>query len=473
LNVAGSMVIEKYSTGIEGLDRILNGGFQRGSACILQGPPGAGKTILANHFCFSHVRAGGRALYMSLLAESHERMLAYMSEMAFYDASFVPGSMQYVSAYGVLEREGLPGLVKLMQHEIKRHKATAVVLDGVFVANSNVPEAEFRKFVHELQGVANFSNAALVMLTHQSRAASSPEHTMVDGWIELCDELHGFRSYRTIQVRKHRGSNVLRGKHQFRITDNGLRVFPRIETTVEQMPPTCASTNRISIGIPEVDRMMGGGLTEGSATLVLGPTGSGKTTLGVHFLESCSPAEPGIMLGFYEPPARLGRKAASIGLKLGEALQSGAAEIMWRPPSENVVDELAWTLVERVKATGAKRVLIDGVNALRDNLIVPERLPFILNALNSHLAALGATMLYTCEIRDMHAPDMLPTDEVSNMVDNVMSLTYLRQENALRRMLAVLKLRDSDFDPNSREFYIAGTGITLGQHPLLNCASGV
>ena len=80
-------MIDKLSTGIEGLDRILDGGFHRGSACILQGPPGAGKTILANQFCFSHVKSGGRALYVGLLAESHEKMLAYMSKLAFYDAS--------------------------------------------------------------------------------------------------------------------------------------------------------------------------------------------------------------------------------------------------------------------------------------------------------------------------------------------------------------------------------------------------
>jgi circadian clock protein KaiC len=462
------VVIEKFPTGVPGLDQLMVGGFQRGSAYIIQGPPGAGKTILANQFCFSHVRAGRRALYMSLLAESHDRMLAYMSEMAFYDPGFVPENLQYVSGFGVLEREGLPGLLKLMQHEIKRHKASAVVLDGIFVAQSNVSDAEYRKFVHELQGVATYFNAVLVFLTHQNRRTDSPEHTMVDGWIELCDELKNFRSYRTIQVRKHRGSSTLRGKHQFKINDDGLSVFPRIETCLKPVPLPQAPTARIMTGTRELDEMLGGGLIDVSATLLLGPTGSGKTTFGLHFLAQATPEAPAIMLGFYENPVRLANKAASIGFDLEAAMESGAVELIWFPPSELVVDELAWGLLEKVKARGARRVFVDGIVALRDNLIVTERLPYVLNALNSKLAELGAAVVYTSEVRDMHAPEFLPTDEVSLIVENVIILTYLRQEDVLRRRLSVLKLRESNFDPRAKEFHVGPTGIVFCPDPQLS-----
>ncbi|MFZ5721840.1 MAG: RAD55 family ATPase [Pseudomonadota bacterium] len=460
-------MIERFSTGAAGLDQVLCGGFLRGSAYIVQGPPGAGKTILANQFCFSHIRSGGRALYMSLLAENHDRMMAYMGAMSFYDPSAVPKALQYVSGYGTLEREGLPGLLKLMQHEIKRHKATAVVLDGVFVAQSNVSEGEFRRFVHELQGVANFSEATLVMLTHQSRPQGSPEHTMVDGWIELCDELKAFRSYRTIQVRKHRGSKMLRGKHPFRITDSGLAVFPRVETTLEEGPSRGSSISRVSTGIEGLDHLTHGGWPEASAALVLGPTGVGKTTLGLHFVGQATPDEPALILGFYETPARLQAKARTIGLDLQGLCASGALEIIWRPPSENLVDELAWRVIERTRATRAKRVFVDGVVALRDNLIFPERLPSILNALNSYLRELGASALYTSEMREMHSPESLPTDEVSLIVDNVLLLTYLRRERALRRSLSIVKLRDGDFDPRAREFHVTARGIAFGPDPEL------
>lgn len=460
-------MIERFSTGVDGLDQILCGGLLRGSAYIVQGPPGAGKTILANQFCFFHVRGGGRALYMSLLAESHERMIAYVSALSFYEPSAVPQALQYVSGYGTLERDGLPGLLKLMQHEIKRHRATAVVLDGVFVAQSNTSEGEFRKFVHELQGIANFSDATLVMLTHQSRPSGSPEHTMVDGWLELCDEIKGFRSYRTVQVKKHRGSAMIRGKHPFRITGRGLEVFPRIESTLTEAPMNSPSVARVPTGLRRLDELTGGGFPAASATLMLGPTGAGKTTLGLHFLSRATPEEPAVMLGLYESPVLLQSKARAIGLDVEAACKSGALTILWRPPSENLVDELAWKLVEQARSIKAKRIFVDGVVALRDNLIHAERLPYILNATNAYLRELGATVLYTSEIRDMHSPDVLPTDEVSVIVENVLLLTYLRREQALRRSLSIIKLRESDFDPRATEFHVTDKGLAFGPDPEL------
>jgi circadian clock protein KaiC len=465
-------VSEKFSTGVDGLDRITHGGFMRGSAYILQGPPGAGKTILANQFCFGHARGGGRVLYMSLLAENHERMLTHLSGMSFFDASVLPEGLQYISGYGVLEREGLSGLLKLVQHEIKRHQATAIVLDGIFVAQSNVSEAEFRKFVHELQGVANFADSVLVMLTHQNRDQGSPEHTMVDGWIEICDEIKGFRSYRTIQVKKHRGSAILAGKHHFRITDNGVQVFPKLEAINRELPSLRASMHQIPTGIHDLDSIISGGLTEGSSSLVIGPTGSGKTTFGLHFLAQATPEAPGLMVGFYETPARLVKKAKGIGLDFDAAVQSGAVHVMWRSASDNSVDELAWEILSWVKEKRVKRVFIDGLVALRDNLIVQERLPYVLNALKFEFAEMGATSLYTSEIRNMHSPDLLPTDDVSLIVDNVLLLTYLRRENALRRSLSVLKMRDNYFDPRAQEFHITSAGITFGMDPILTASEG-
>lgn len=176
------------------------------------------------------------------------------------------------------------------------------------------------------------------------------------------------------------------------------------------------------------------------------------------------------MLGFYETPARLEAKAKAIGLDLEGLCRSGALEIMWRSPSDNLVDELAWEIVERARAKKAKRVFVDGVIALRDSLIFSERLPNILNALNSYLRELGASVLYTSEIREMHAPEALPTDEVSMIVDNVLMLAYLRRERALRRSLSIVKLRDSDFDPRTKEFHVKETGITFGPDPDLGDA---
>lgn len=459
-------MIEKFSTGIDGLDRLTDGGFLRGSAYIVQGPPGAGKTILANQFCFAHVRTGGRALYMTLLAESSSRMLNYVSQMGFFEDSALPDAMQYISGYGVLEREGLPGLLKLVQHELKRHNATAMVLDGTFVAQSLASEQEFRAFIHTLQGVAGMANAVLVMLTHQNRDASCPEHTMVDGWIELSDETQGFRAYRTIQVRKHRGATILPGKHRFRISQEGIGVFPRAEGAMAAVPAANANAYRAAIGHQKLDRLLEGGLPGGSATLLVGPTGSGKTTLGMHFLSLSSAQEPGLMLGFYETPAHIRQKARSVGLDLDTPVGNGSLELRWLPPGENIVDEIVHDIVCRAKARNVKRVFIDGLVAIRDSLVIAHRMPYVINALSMQLGQIGATVIYTSEIPELRLDETrMPSDELSAMVDNVILLNTGRRNHAFRRYLSIIKLRDSDFDPRTHEFHIDRSGIAFGPDP--------
>jgi len=453
------------STGVEGLDRLTGGGFLRGSAYIIQGPPGAGKTLLANQFCYAHVRAGGRALYMSLLAESSARMLNYVSQMAFFDHSYVPERMEYISAYGVLEREGLPGLLKLVQHELKRHNATAMVLDGTFVAQSVASEQEFRSFIHTLQGVASLANAVLVMLTHQARDVGSPEHTMVDGWIEMNNDIADYRAVQSIQVRKHRGAPILGGKHLLRISASGVEVFPRIESCISDTPPQLAPTSNLSTGLPDLDKALGGGIPSESATLILGPTGSGKTTLGVYFVAQATAEAPALMFSFYESPARLRARARQLGFDLDRLADQNVLRLLWLSPAELVVDEVAHGIVQHAKAIGAKRVFVDGIVALRDSLVFRERLPYLINALSLQLRACGATVIYTQESAELEVDSVLPTDALSAMVDNVIVLNISRRHHTSQRYISVVKMRDQHFDPRIQPFHIGEQGLVLGLDP--------
>src|SRR4051812_7336990 len=126
--------LERIPSGVPGLDAVLKGGFPRGGIHLLQGQPGAGKTVLGNQICYHHAQAGGRALYVTLLAESHARMLLHLGTLSFFDASRLPDQIAYVSGLGTLEGEGLPGLLTLLRREIAARKASIMILDGLVAA---------------------------------------------------------------------------------------------------------------------------------------------------------------------------------------------------------------------------------------------------------------------------------------------------------------------------------------------------
>src|SRR5579884_3123902 len=144
-------VLERLPSGIPGLDRILYGGFFKGDSYIIVGPPGAGKTILGNQLCFHHITTGGRALYISLLAETSSRMLAHMQSFKFLSLAPIAETIHYLSGYAALEQEGLGGLMSLLQNEMRRQRATMLVIDGTVTAEQVAPTpAEWKHFLHEL-----------------------------------------------------------------------------------------------------------------------------------------------------------------------------------------------------------------------------------------------------------------------------------------------------------------------------------
>src|SRR5919206_1177107 len=240
--------IERLPSGVPGLDSILCGGFTRGGIHILQGPPGTGKTTLANQICYHHPAAGGRALYVTLLSETHARMLLHLGTMRFFEVTRLPDQVAYISGFGALQGEGLPGLVTLLRREIAARKATVLMLDGLVAAEDRAAsDTEFKKFIQELQAQAGLHGCTVFLLTTAKGQAIPPEHTMVDGIVELTDVRYGSRAERGLFVNKLRGSSVLPGRHPFLITPEGLVVYPRIEAAFRQTTrPDEAWSGRLS-----------------------------------------------------------------------------------------------------------------------------------------------------------------------------------------------------------------------------------
>lgn len=458
--------LKRLATGIEGLDELLRGGLIAGSSYIVQGRPGSGKTIMANQLAFNHVASGGRVLVATLLSESHERLFQYLSTLSFYEAARIGNQIQFLSAFDTLESEGLEAVVKLLRGEIGRQGATLLIVDGLLTARSRAETVlDTKKFISELQGHAAFAGCTLLLLTSSRLDEGSPEHTMVDGVIELGEDLHGARSVRRIQLLKTRGSAALSGRHECEITDHGLKVYPRLESLYSR-PSNLGSEvlTRVGSGLASLDRLLGGGFPGASVSLVMGPSGIGKTSLGLSFLTGATADAPGLHFGFYETPQRLRVKAHAIGIDLPALERSGAVHLAWQPTTEGLLDGVGARLLQQVRQHRIKRVVIDSLGAIARVATSQARLNEFFRALMGELRAADVTVLATWEMRDLFGSEInAPAPELSSIVDNLMLMRFVEMDSALKRLLSILKVRDSDYDPALLELVISSNGIDLNK----------
>ncbi len=457
--------LPQLATKVPGLDVVLNGGLLRGGVYLLMGSPGAGKTILSNQICFRHAEDGGRALYVTLLAESHNRMLAHIEHMDFYDPSAVARSVFFISGYQALETKNLDGLLELLRHEVRNRQATLLVIDGMVIAGA-VAESELalKKFVHELKAFMEMTACTCLILTSADASALHyPARTMVDGLIELRFWRGEMRTARELEVAKLRGSGQLLGRHVFEISDAGVIVHPRFEARYGRTADMLENRERLSLGVRELDVMTGGGLLSGSVTLLLGPPGSGKTLLGLQFLHAGAEAdEPGLYFGFFEPPPRLVGKAEGVGMRFGEHVLDHRIELEWVPPLEQHADALAERLLDIVRRRGIKRVVFDGLGGLAQTMRYSDRLDPLFTALSNELRAHDATTLATEESGLWLGESLeLPHGRLSASVENIIVLRYAERDHTLRRYLSILKMREGEYDASLREFTISKRGLAL------------
>jgi circadian clock protein KaiC len=456
--------LKRLKSGIDGLDILLKGGFVAGASYIIQGRPGSGKTILANQLGFNHVQSGGRVLFATLLAEPHDRLFHFLSTLSFFDKSQVGQSIQFVSAFDTLENEGLEAVVKLLRREISRQKSTVLILDGLLNARSKAESPiDTKKFISELQGHAAFAGCTVLFLTSSQLDDGSPEHTMVDGVIEMGEENVDSKSVRRIKLRKTRGSSSLPGSHEFEITDRGITVYPRLEAVLSC--PALSDSDfllRVGSGIETLDKFIGGGLVGSSITLIAGPTGVGKTSVGMEFLNECTAEEPGLYFGFYESPQRIRLKASAIGLNFSEKEQDGALHIVWNSTTGGSIDRLGFELLDIVETKQIKRVFLDSLGGMARLAADKSRTSDFFTSLMGELRARNVTVIATWEIPKFYSGEVnTPTSDLSSIFDNLLFVRFEQNGLELRRLLSILKIRDSGYDPSLLELVISDSGLTV------------
>lgn len=467
MNENTPLTTERIATGIPGLDTLLHGGFVQGGVYMVMGMPGAGKTILANQVCFHHVHQGGRALYVTLLAESHTRMISNLRPMGFFDITRIADSLAYLSAYSVLEEGGLDALFELLRREMKTHKATLLILDGLVAAEEMAPtERAFKKFIHGLQIITGLVGCTTLLLTTGGGQGLKAEHTMVDGLLVLRERTYGVRAVRELTIRKFRGSGHQRGVHSFDITSQGITVYPRIEAMVqEEGLADPHSEGRKGFGIPGLDAMLHGGIFQGSTTMLLGSSGSGKSLMGIHFLaDGARRSELSHYFAFYDSPERVLAQTDGVGLDLRPLLAKGHLELSFRPPAEQRIDAIGSELLALTRQRKVRRLFLDGFDALSKAVIHKDRAARFMAALVNECRAQGVTLLFTAETQSVFGIELtLPVRGVSMLCENLFFLRSVEVRAELRRFISILKLRTSGYDPALRELLITNQGVEVGE----------
>ena len=459
--------MEPISTGVPGLDRVLNGGLRPRALHIVGGLPGTGKTTLAQQIGYHHAKAGGRVLYLAALSETAERLVGHAKSFSFFDPAMVAHRIYYISVYSKLEEGGLPAVLDEVRMLSLEHKASLVCLDGVSTLKAAAPSPlDFRRFVFDFNAQLRSLGATTLILGPWDKwEAADPEFAVADGILTLSLEA-GEEGKRSLEVLKLRGAQPITGRHAVALTSDGMFVFPRLEAALGAdglgQPP--GEWTRVGTGSSGLDRMLGGGLPSGSITLLTGVPGTGKTTQGLAFLaEGGRLGERVVYFGFSEAPSRLISKGEALRLDLEEMVRSGGVQLHWLPPLELIPDQVGWRLLELVERSDASRLVIDGMDGLLAELAAAGRSRPFLTALMTALRARNVTTIITHELpRIAGGPLDISYEHVGAAVDNIITLQYVELRSELHRVISILKVRDSDFDPSIREFTISEGGLHVG-----------
>lgn len=454
--------MQRLSTGNVRLDEVLGGGLVADAITLVVGAPGTGKTILAEQCVFANATRERPGLYLSTVSEPFAKLLRYGQTLEFFDTAEIGRSVFYDDLGDAVHSDGLTGALERTNQLLQEHQPGIVVIDSFKALRSfAADEAEFRRFLHELAGRSTVVAVSSLWVGEYEpgEAADAAEFAVADGVIGLETRRSAERSTRYLSVRKLRGSDFRSGDHVYRITAGGLIVFPRLADGRDSTPYPAAG-ERVTTGIAALDDALEDGYWSGSTTLIAGPSGAGKTLMGLHFVFAGAKLhEPGVFLTLQESRTQLARIVA----RFGWSFDDPDVTIMDRSPVDVYVDELVYELLDRIREVGARRVVVDSLNDLVGVTPDPMRVTEFLYSLVHRCARLGVSLMFTHETMELFRITRLSEIGMSHIADNVVLLQHVQHGSEMRRALSVLKSRGSTHSAVISEFEISVDGITLGE----------
>jgi circadian clock protein KaiC len=468
-NAAPNTVV---SSGIPGLDAILDGGLVCGRAYQVRGLPGTGKTILSWYFLTGPNRdapqdAPSEESSLLITFDEPEHQLRADAARLGFDTGPVdvldlsPTSDKFVGEGNPdnFYSTGNPSLGSIageITDTVDATTPTRIVVDSMSHFRQFVAEpSQDRIQVLSLLRYLKEEDATVLLLSEGGENPDGNLDYLSDGIIELRRGEGG----RTIEVLKQRGHQFQPGRHSISIGPEGMSVHPRLNPAEKKDTEVGAI---LSSGIPQLDELLGGGIAEQTITMFSGPSGVGKTTLGLQFMkEAAGRGKKSILYSFEEETGTILHRCSSINLPVREMVEQDTLQVrQFRPWSFD--EGLFVDRVRRDVEEGAQIVMIDSISSYQA-CGPPERMRAQLHRLCKYLIEQGLTVLLVNEIRDITGTFRATEGAVSHLADNLIFLRYLEIEGELRKAIGILKKRAGNFEKTLREFRISKHGIRVGE----------
>jgi circadian clock protein KaiC len=461
--------IHNIPTGVRGLDDILGGGIPEFSFNVIAGTPGCGKTTLAHQIVFANATARKPALYFTVLGEPAMKMLRYQQQYSFFDESKLGKAIRFINLADVVLEKDLNVVLEEIIKQVKAVNPGVVVVDSfrtvVRKAMASASELEMQSFVQRLAQFLTSWQATTFLVGEyaQEEMRDNPLFTVADGLFWLWQVAERNSVVRKLQIIKLRGQESVPGMHTIRISDSGLQAFSRTLGLVGNKTKP-ARRHRLSVGIPELDKMLGGGILEGDSLLVAGPSGTGKSALATQFIaEGLRRGEPGIMAIFEERPEGYTQRAGMFGLKLKAAEEKGTLETLYLRPLDLSVDETMQEILDAIKRVSAKRLVIDSLVGFEMALAPGFRADFreSLYRMIGALTGAGITVLSTVEVEDTFGAMPFSHYTISFLTDDIIRMRYVEIDGQLRKIMVVVKMRGGNHSKDIREYVITDKGVVI------------
>lgn len=462
----------KIPTGIVGFEHVSLGGLTQGRTTMVAGSSGSGKTIFCAELSYRSVAEFDRPVVYVTFEERPEEIIRNVLQIGWDFRPYLEqGQMRFVDAShdpNIVDENGsydFTGLLTQIKFVVESINAEIVVLDSIgFLFNHFSNTMIIRRELFRLSdGLRQMGVTSIITAERLDEygpiSRNGVEEFASDNVIILRNVLDNEKCRRTLQILKMRGSTHYKGEYPFTISDQGISILPLSAVELKQ----ASSLERLSSGIPELDKMTNGGFFRDSLLLVSGPTGGGKTMMASTFTgEACSKGERVLYLAYEESHQQLLRNAQSWGIDFQKWEEDGSLRVICQYPESMGVEDHLLNIHEEIQSFKPQRLVVDSISAMERVATLRTFREFIIG-LTSYARQEEICSMFTSTTPRLSGGDSITEAHISTITDAIILLRYVEINGQMRRGVSVIKMRGSQHDKDIREFMIDSTGMSIGE----------